>query len=213
MNRLGELSRETGAFVLAVDHFGKAVETGTRGASSKEGAADVVLALLADREINGTISNTRMAVRKLRGGKTGMETPFDLKVVDIGNGETTCIIEWRAERPAGSAETSKKDRWSKSLRIFRAALTDAMAEHGASTKPFVDGPVLRTVSIQVVRDEFMKAYIGDADAKRKAFTRNVKAARESGLIGSREIAGIDHLWLVEPDRTNRTSSPDRHDTP
>ena len=31
MNRLGELSRQTGAFVLAVDHFGKAVETGTRG--------------------------------------------------------------------------------------------------------------------------------------------------------------------------------------
>ena len=58
MNRLGELSRQTGAFVLAVDHFGKAVETGTRGSSAKEAAADVVLALLADREINGTISNT-----------------------------------------------------------------------------------------------------------------------------------------------------------
>ena len=79
MNRLGELSRQTGAFVLAVDHFGKAVETGTRGSSAKEAAADVVLALLADREINGTISNTRMALRKLRGGKVGTETPFDLR--------------------------------------------------------------------------------------------------------------------------------------
>jgi hypothetical protein len=36
MNRLGELSRATGAFALAVDHFGKAVETGTRGTSAKE---------------------------------------------------------------------------------------------------------------------------------------------------------------------------------
>ena len=36
MNRLAELSRQTGAFVLAVDHFGKAVETGTRGTSAKE---------------------------------------------------------------------------------------------------------------------------------------------------------------------------------
>ena len=64
MNRLGELSRQTGAFVLAVDHFGKAVETGTRGSSAKEAAADVVLALLADREINGTISNTAHGTAK-----------------------------------------------------------------------------------------------------------------------------------------------------
>ena len=46
MNRLGELSRRTGAFVLAVDHFGKAVETGTRGTSAKEAASDAVLAFL-----------------------------------------------------------------------------------------------------------------------------------------------------------------------
>ena len=103
MNRLGELSRQTGAFVLAVDHFGKAVETGTRGSSAKEAAADVVLALLADREINGTISNMRMAVRKLRGGKVGIETPFDLRVVDVGEGETTCVVEWKADRAATQA--------------------------------------------------------------------------------------------------------------
>ena len=96
MNRLGELSRQTGAFALAVDHFGKAVETGTRGTSAKEAAADVVLALLGDRDIAGTISNTRMAVRKLRGGKVGTETPFDLKVVNAGFGQTTCVVEWKA---------------------------------------------------------------------------------------------------------------------
>jgi hypothetical protein len=67
MNVLERLSRETGAFVLGVDHFGKIVETGTRGSSAKEAAADVVLAMLADRHMAGNISNTRMAVRKLRG--------------------------------------------------------------------------------------------------------------------------------------------------
>src|SRR5262245_15724176 len=36
------------------------------GSSAKEASADVVLAFLADRDINGTISNTRMALRKLR---------------------------------------------------------------------------------------------------------------------------------------------------
>src|SRR5262249_53940325 len=36
MNVLNELSKRTGALVLACDHFGKAVETGTRGSSAKE---------------------------------------------------------------------------------------------------------------------------------------------------------------------------------
>jgi hypothetical protein len=43
-------------------------------------------------------SNTRMALRKLRGGKTGTETPFDLKVVDLGEGETTCVIDWKGRQ-------------------------------------------------------------------------------------------------------------------
>jgi hypothetical protein len=67
-NGLNSISKATGAFVMAVDHFGKVVETGTRGSSAKESSADVVLALLADRDISGAISNTRMSVRKLRGG-------------------------------------------------------------------------------------------------------------------------------------------------
>ena len=203
MNRLNELGRATGAFVLAVDHFGKAVETGTRDTSAKEGAADVVLALLADRDVNGTISNTRMALRKLRGGKTGAETPFDLKTVDLGNGDTTCIIDWKAEQATGPASTSKKDRWPKTLRMFRTALTVAVVEHGKTNRPYGnDGPALRTAPASAVRDEFVKSYPGDTDAKRMAFKRALKAAREKELICSREIGGIDHLWLVEQDNPN-----------
>ena len=36
-----------------------------------------------------------------------------------------------------------------------------------------------------------------ANAKRKAFTRALKQARDKELIGSREIGGIDYLWLVD----------------
>jgi hypothetical protein len=128
MNRLNALSRRTGAFVLAVDHFGKSVETGTRGSSAKEAAADVVLAILADRELSGTVSNTRMAVRKLRGGTTGGETPFNLRVVDLGFEQTTCIIEWQSERtPTGSKDTGKKSPWA-SIKVFRSALEGGIGE-------------------------------------------------------------------------------------
>jgi AAA domain len=204
MNRLNQLSRVTGAFVLAVDHFGKVAETGTRGTSAKEGAADVVLALLADRETNGTISKTRMAIRKLRGGKTGAETPFNLRTVDIGNGDTTCIIEWKAEEAAGPASTGKKVRWPKSWKVFRSALFNAMADHGKTTRPCgPGGPELRTVPEPAVRAEFVATWPAEtADAKRVAYGRALKEAREEGLICSRVIGGVDHLWSTEHDKPN-----------
>jgi AAA domain-containing protein len=199
MNRLNALSRVTGAFVLAVDHFGKAVETGTRGSSAKEASADVVLALLATRDINGTISNTRMAVRKLRGGSTGAETPFDLKVVEIGEDETTCIIDWRPDRPSKTSGTSVKERWTRSLKLFRSAMQTSLIDHGTTMQPFGgDGPRVRAVDSTWVRSEFMAAYVADtADAKRKAYTRAQQLARDRDLICSREILGIDQLWFVE----------------
>ena len=126
MNRLGELSRQTGAFVLAVDHFGKAVETGTRGSSAKEAAADVVLALLADREINGTISNIRMALRKLRGGKVGTETPFDLRVVDLGLNNMRRGVD--GGQSAATGRGAARERWPRSLRIFKPALETTITE-------------------------------------------------------------------------------------
>ena len=124
MNRLAELSRQTGAFVLAVDHFGKAVESGTRGTSAKEASADVILAWLAERQLNGTISNTRMALRKLRGGQVGIETPFNLRVVDVGGGETTCVVEWQAPLITTQGSTAAKERWPKSLRVFPVGNAD-----------------------------------------------------------------------------------------
>ena len=64
--------------MLVVDHFGKNIEVGTKGSSNKEDASDLVLAMLADRDVGGSISNTRMKVRKLRNGKSGVEFPFNL---------------------------------------------------------------------------------------------------------------------------------------
>jgi hypothetical protein len=205
MNRLNALSRRTGAFVLAVDHFGKSTETGTRGTSAKEAAADVVLAILADRDVAGTISKTRLAVRKLRGGATGAETPFDLKVVDLGFNQTTCIIEWRPELPATDSKgTGNTNPW-KSLRVFRSALQTALADHGKMTRPFgQEGPHVRAVPLSFVRTEFLAAYPAGKgetesqkqDAKRKAFKRQLDSARERNLVCSRELVGVDNIWLA-----------------
>ena len=44
MNILRAVAQAIGCFVLGVDHFGKTVQAGTRGASSKEASSDLVLA-------------------------------------------------------------------------------------------------------------------------------------------------------------------------
>ena len=66
MNVLKAVAQALDCFVLGVDHFGKNLEAGTRGASSKEASCDLVLACLGDKELSGNVVNTRLAVRKSR---------------------------------------------------------------------------------------------------------------------------------------------------
>ena len=61
MDVLTNVAMEAEPLVLAVDH--KDVTTGTRNSSVKEAAVDAVLALLADRDLAGNVSNPRLAIR------------------------------------------------------------------------------------------------------------------------------------------------------
>ena len=107
MNMLKAVAQELKCFVLGIDHFGKSLEAGTRGASSKEASADVVLACLGDKQLSGSITNTRLAVRKHRGGKQGQEYPFTLRLVEApepdedGDKVTTMVVDWL---PPGTAQ-------------------------------------------------------------------------------------------------------------
>ncbi|TFW56129.1 hypothetical protein CT676_37035 [Bradyrhizobium sp. MOS001] len=205
MNGLRGLSQKTGAFVLVVDHFGKNIEVGTKGSSNKEDASDLVLAMLADRDVGGSISNTRMKVRKLRNGKSGVEFPFNLVEVDLGDGETTCAIDWKPERNDTGKGTSGKESWTKTLRILRSAMETVVIEYCRDLFPYGnDGPKVHAVTLEQVRTEFVASYPADNEdqrardaVKRSAFNRAMKDARERLLICSREIEGVDYLWLVE----------------
>lgn len=205
MSTLAELSKATGAFVLGVDHFGKTVETGTRGSSAKEGAADVVLALLGERTVVGKVTNTRLALRKRRSGPAGEEFPFTVREMDIGAdrfGEhvTTLTIAWTPEQ--AMPMTAKDKAWSKSLRLLQRALMAVLADQGTEQRPFVDGPLVRAVDIEIVRAEFYKSYLADGDAKqqqetrRKAFNRAIRDAQACSVIGNRVLGGISLIWLA-----------------
>jgi hypothetical protein len=202
MSILSGLSRQTGALALGIDHFGKMTETGTRGSSAKEGHADVVLALLGDRELNGTISNTRLALRKLRDGISGLELPFAPRDVTIGTDEdgvaiTRKVLDWDKQAP-----TPDDAGWSKSLQLLRRILMTTLVDAGHDVMPFADGPVVRAVDLKLIRAEFYKQYPADGNTKqqtnvrRKAFNRVIKDAQAKLLIATREVSGVQLVWLV-----------------
>jgi hypothetical protein len=207
MGRLADLARQTGALVLGIDHFGKAVETGTRGSSAKEGRADVVLALLGEKSVTGKVTNTRLAIRKNRSGPSGREHAFTVRVVDLGaNPEpiTSLVIDWGGE-PA-KTKGDDEDGWTKSLTLLRRILMNVLASDAARNhRPFLDGPVVRAVDIEIVRVEFYKSHPADGDAKakqatrRQAFHRAIRLAQQKKLIGVWEVEGITLVWLGKND--------------
>ena len=210
MNVLTELSRRTGAFCIACDHFGKAVDTGTRGTSAKEGAADVVIACLGEKSLAGRVGNTRLAIRKLRGGATGAETAYKPRIVDMGVDEdkeqiSTCVIDWSPVTVAAAPESAKGTAWPKSASLFRSALITALELHGKDLAPLADRPQVRAVELDAVRDEFNKRYpLDDGDRnkqiakRRQMFKRSRTEAVTRELIGCRETEGNFIVWIADP---------------
>ncbi|ACB28436.1 ATP-binding protein [Methylobacterium radiotolerans] len=207
LNLMQALSSHTGAFVLGVDHFGKAVETGTRGSSAKEAAADMVLAMLGDKDVSGTVSNVRMAVRKVRGARCGYEVPLSLEVVELGETDdgdpiTSCFVAWQSADQAAH-EAARGNRWPATLKALQRAVSNVLADKGVRLRPFGnEGPEVLAASGPDIRAEFIASYPTDgeteaqrSDAKRKAYKRSLKTATDKGLIASRQVNGVDRIWL------------------
>jgi len=145
MNVLRTVAQEMKCFVLGIDHFGKSLEAGTRGASAKESSADVVLACLGEKQLSGLVTNTRLAVRKHRGGTQGQEYPFTLRLVEAqekdedGDSITTRVVDWL---PPGTVQAPPPpdDPWIEGCRQeeqrakmsrLKQVLLAALAEYGA----------------------------------------------------------------------------------
>jgi hypothetical protein len=61
---------------------------------------------LGNKEVSGSVTNTRLAVRKNRSGRQGQEFPFVLRMVEApekdedGDPITTMVVDWS---PPGTA--------------------------------------------------------------------------------------------------------------
>jgi hypothetical protein len=203
MMALREISQRTGAMVIGIDHFGKVVDVGTRGSSAKEGAADTVIAVLAEKGLGGSVGNTRLAIRKQRDGVAGFEIPFTARTVEIGTDDdgdpiTACVIDWKTPQEAAPADA----RWTRSMQLLRRILTTILIDCGQIVRPFSDGPQVRACNLEHVRPEFYRQYPADGteqqknETRRKAFNRSVKDAIARGVVGSREVDGVQLIWLL-----------------
>jgi hypothetical protein len=208
MDTLAAISRATGAFVLAVDHFGKTVETGTRGSSAKESFADIVLALLGEKELAGAVKNPRMAARKRRGGPNGEEFTFTTQLVVLGtdaDGDPvdTLVLEWGGTIDPADA---RHGRWPKSTLLLRRIMMTLLVKQGVDIQPEPDGAVVRAIDRELVRKEFCKSYPADGDTeekrqhtRRQRFSVAVKTAHERDLIDARVNGETTYLWLKVPE--------------
>jgi hypothetical protein len=215
MNVMKELGEQLNCFVLGVDHYGKDVAAGTRGSSAKEASADLVLACLGDRQQSGTITNTRLAVRKCRGGPQGQEFYFTVRKVEDptpdedGDPVTTLVIEWTTEP---TAPPPPKDQWQECRRgdqqtavdRLKRVLMAMLAVQGVDRPISPNGPTVRMIDREIVRAEFYAQTAADGTAaqktefRRKQFNRAVSWTEQQKLIGIRELQGITYLWLSNP---------------
>jgi AAA domain len=219
MNVLKAIARELKCFVFPLDHFGKTPAAGTRGASAKEASADVVLACLGEKQLDGSVTNSRLAVRKNRSGPQGRVHPFTLRTVELsqlrrdGKPETTVVVDWSPPGSTTQAPPPPDDPWAKPKRQdqrtamlrLKRVLMAILAEQGVDQPIAPEGPMVRMVDQKLVRKAFYAHTPADGtpEQKRKArhmqFTRAVDWAEEKRLIGIEEIKDVTYLRLSCPD--------------
>jgi len=220
MNVLKNLAQKMDCFVLGVDHFGKNIDSGTRGADAKEASADLVLACLAEKETSGRVTDTRVAVRKSRGGPQGQEHYFALEKVaapepdEDGELIETMVVNWQSGPPGETGGRPAPDPWAESRRQdqktamlrLKRVLMSVLAEQGVELPIAPDGPTARMVDQEIVRKSFYVHTPAEGtpeqkgEFRRKRFNRAVDWAEDQQLIAIAEIDGVTYLRLTHPDQ-------------
>lgn len=85
MNTLRQIGERLGVVFIPVHHYGKDAAGGVRGASATEAMADIVFAILVERDqATGQVTNRLTAFKKSRDGQDGPYSGFELEIVNLG---------------------------------------------------------------------------------------------------------------------------------
>lgn len=188
-----DLIREaTRAHVCGLHHLGKEEGRGARGHSLLKAALDTELTTTK----NGRVGS--LEVTKQRDKPDGQRFGFAIEVVRLDVEKQSYVVV-----PADNPPPNKASRWTRALTIFRDSALAAILDHGQEHRLGTDGPTVKAVPSDDIRNEHKRLYVhnGDGDrvaAERQAWSRAIKTARGSNLIGSENLHGRDFVWLVAP---------------
>jgi hypothetical protein len=192
-----------GVCLLGVDHFGKDASVGTRGTSVKETNPDFVLSLLG-KEVDGSVKDPRLNVRKVRGARAGFEIGFSVEIVVVGQDEDddpvdTLVIQWGEGTAA-----PREDRWPKNLKLLNRCLVEVISENGEPLTLPNGTKTPRAADSKAVRELFYERHPASGDTPKKqqharlvAFNRALKDAQAHGLIDVHNTEDCTFAWIRE----------------
>lgn len=197
------------ALAVGVHHYGKSSESGLRGSSAIRAAADGVLAVMGERdELTGKCANRRIVLTKSRSGVEGAVYPFELQSVEVSSDGFDAIMSAKVVALEGGAEFGHGQargatRGGKGLGCLMSALRQSLLDFGRDERVFADGPILRVVDREKVRENFYANTSGDgtpqqiASRRRQAWRRASDTAEELGHIKCFEKNGVQLMWLLK----------------
>jgi AAA domain len=201
--RAAEAIREAFHCVVIIVHHCGWDESRMRGHSSLPGALDAELAVVREGDV------ATVTVEHMRDGAEGTQITFKSKVINVGedaNGRELTSLVVDHYDGNGSAGAPRRD-WPPSLKVFRAALIDALLGFGFDYK-IENGPTVKAVDLRKVRDAFYKTYAVSSedgstaeqlrDSKKKAFARSLEKAQALQLIAARAETQRQIIWLASP---------------
>jgi hypothetical protein len=202
------LAAQFACFVLCVHHTGhdQDKKDRPRGWSGLPAALD--MQMLAERN-PGEMCAT-VTLQKLKDEPSGVRLEARLERVALGVSKTgrevsTLIVADISETDAPAAIARNAPAVPRAKRLLREMLTQALDEAGESLRPFANGPIVRAVHDERVRDRYYAAIAEQAapdeseerlaERQRKAFNRAVKSALDAKEALARQIAGRRMIWL------------------
>ena len=122
------------------------------------------------------------------------------------------VVEWMPAGTSGGhqpepdpwAECRRQDQRTAVLRLKRV-LMDILADRGVDLPIPPDGPTVRMVDQEIVREQFYSRTPAEGSPKQKSHSRRQKFLRaldwaeQQQLIGIEEIDGVTYLRLNRPD--------------
>jgi hypothetical protein len=170
-----------------------------RGHTSLTGAADVQISIKRDADGN-IIAEVEYAKDMPQGAIIGSR----LNVVELGEDQdgdqmTSCVVV-PAQVIAQPEPTRRAE--TKVIKTFRDALTEALDSHGVTIRVRGDGPQVRAVDVQKVREEFGRRHAtGESDQKKRAATANKAFRRTLNNLPSQFTTEVrddgELIWLVK----------------